>query len=89
MGNNVLIPRSTLERIALLFECIDFARLPNCYDYLDVLLELRRKIRKLEIRETYAKIIRADDPNLRQDARIEYLWEKSQLDKIDADDLPF
>ena len=87
MSKNVLIPRGYLEKIIELFECIDISRLPNFYDYLDVLHGLKVKMHKLEIRETYAKIIQAGDPDSLHDARIEYLWQKSQLGNIDLESI--
>jgi len=88
-NNNVLISRSTFEKIICMMDCLDFSRLPNFYDYLDILHELKVKKQKLDIRETYTKIIQAADPGSRHDARIEYLWQKSQLGNVDIDDSVF
>jgi len=84
MSKNVLIPQSTLERIIWLLEGADISNNPNVYDYLDVIHELKVKMQKIEIRNTYAKIIRADTPDSKHDARIDYLRQKSQLGKIDV-----
>ena len=83
MSKNVLIPRSTLEGIIEMMESLDIARLPNCYDYIDILRELKVKVQKLELREAYSGIIRADGNDSRHDARIEYLRKKSQVGKVD------
>jgi len=82
MSKNVLIPRYTLERIIEMMECPDFSRLSNIYDYLDILRELKLKMQKIEIRDAYAKIIRADNDLSRHDARIEYLCQKRQLGDV-------
>ena len=84
MGNNVLIPRPTLERIVEMMESLDFARLPNYCDYLDILRQLKVKMQKLELREAYAEIIRTGDTDANFDARIEYLRQKSQVGKVDV-----
>jgi hypothetical protein len=84
MSKNVLIPRSSLERIIEMMECIDFARLPNYYDYLDVLRDLKVKMQKLELRDAYSGIIRAGDDDARTDARIEYLRQKSEVGNVDV-----
>jgi hypothetical protein len=87
MSNNVLIPHLTFERIIEMMECLDISRLPNYYDYIDVLHELRVKKQKLDIRETFAKVIHAADSDSRHDARIEYLWQKRQLGNVDLGDI--
>ena len=84
MSENVLIPRSTLEGIISMMECIDFVRLPNHLDYLHILRELKVKVQKLELRDAYSKLVRADSTDSAQDARIEYLWQKSQVGKVDV-----
>ena len=91
MSKNVLIPRSTLERLVALLDCPEVARLSNSLDFSDILWELKLKTKKLEIREAYAKFISADDPDLRTDARCEYLWQKRQLQRgnVDFGEPPF
>ena len=89
MSKNVLIPRGYLEKIIELFECVDISRLPNCCDYIDVLRGLKVKMQKLEIRDTYAKIIQAGDPDSMHDARIEYLWQKRHLGDVDLGGIDF
>ena len=84
MNKNVLIPRSTLERIIELMECLDISRLPNYYDYIDILRELKVKTQKLKLREAYAEIIRAGDTDANFDARIEYLRLKHQVGNVDV-----
>jgi hypothetical protein len=86
MNKNILIPRSSLEKIIILLESIELDRLSNFYDYMDLLWELKLKVQKLELRNTYAKIIHADNPDSRHDARIEYLLQKRELGNIAIDD---
>ena len=91
MGKNVLIPRPTLERLVALLDCPEVARLSNSLDLSDILWELKLKMKKLEIREAYEKLISADDPDLRTLARCEYLWQKRQLQlgNVDSGEAPF
>jgi hypothetical protein len=82
MSKNVLIPFSSLEKIIELLESVELDRFPNCFDYYDLLRDLKVKMQKLELRDTYARIIKADTPESRFDARIDYLWEKSQIGRF-------
>jgi len=82
MSKNVLIPHSSLEKIIELLESVELDRLSNCCDYACLLRELKVKMQKLELRDTYVKIIKADSPDSRIDARIEYLWQKNQIGKF-------
>ena len=83
MSKNVLIPRDYLWKIVDLLECTDISSHPNYYDYLEILRGLKMKMRKLEIRDTYAKIIQAGDPDSMHNARIEYLCQKRHIADID------
>ena len=89
MSKNVLIPRAYLGKIVELLECTDISCLHNFYDYIDILHGLKVKMQKLELRESYAKVIQAGDPDSRHDARIEYLWQKSQIGNFDLAELDF
>ena len=82
MSKNVLIPHSSLVRIIELLESVELDRLSNYCDYACLLRELKVKMQKLELRDTYTKIIKADSPDSRFDARIEYLWQKNQVGKF-------
>jgi hypothetical protein len=84
MTNNVLIPLPLLERIIYLFESWDISNSPNCYDYYDVLTALKVKMQKLDLRKAYAEIIHADSVDAQNNARIEYLKQKSQLGSVDV-----
>ena len=83
MGKNVLISRETLELLVLLLDCPEVERMSNFPDIREILRELKLKVQRIELRETYAKFINAGDDDSRFDARIEYLWQKSQLGKVD------
>jgi len=89
MDKNVMIPRSTLERVIVLLESTDLSRHPNCYDYLPVIWELKVKMQKLELREAYTRMVRASGEDARHEARIEYLRQKRQLGSVDVGDIPF
>lgn len=82
MSKNVLIPFSSLEKVIGLLESIELDRLSNCFDYSDLLRDLKVKMQKLELRDTYARIIKADTPESRLDARIDYLREKRQIGRF-------
>jgi hypothetical protein len=85
MSKNILIPRHTFEKIIEILESPGFMRLPNFYDYIDVYHELKFKKQRMDIRNTYAKVIKAKDDDSRDNARLEYLMQRKQLGKIDDD----
>ena len=90
MGNNIAIPLSLVERIVELLDGLDAERYDyNFYnEYNDVMYELSKKMKKVELRKAYARIITADDDEDRDFARIEYLKNKRLLEKMD-EDIPF
>ena len=86
MEKNVMIPHSLLDQIIDLLESWEIplqdAVLRNYYDR--VLYDLRYKKRKLELRDTYAKIIRADNDEDRDIARINYLRQKRYVAELEG-----
>ena len=84
MSKNVLIPRSTLVAIIDMMESLDIARLPNYFDYIDILRQLKVKMQKLDLRDAYAQIISADDPDSMHHARMQYLSQKRYVGKVDV-----
>ena len=87
MGKNVLIPIPLVKQIIELLGYWDITD----YDcairdgYWDILCMLNAKMQKLEVRNAYSKIITARSEDEMNDARINYLWQKSLLNDIAAD----
>ena len=84
MSKNVLVPLLLLKRIIELLEYIDVSNYDLVIrdDYADILWELKVKIQKLELRETYANILQANEEDARFAARMEYLWQKKRLGDV-------
>ena len=81
MGKNVLIPLTLLKQINELLECWDISKYDYSVrdDYYRITRELDRKMDKLELRKAYTKILQAKNENTRHDARMQYLWQKNQI----------
>ena len=81
MGNNVLIPMSLLARISDLLKCWNITKYDRTVqdDYRGVMRDLDAKMKKLQLREAYSKIVTANDEQARHSARMEYLWQKNQI----------
>jgi len=81
MGKSVLIPVPLVKRIV---ELLGYWNVSN-YDCVirderrAILHALDVKMQKLDLRDAYAKIVTADSEDNRDDARIDYLWEKARL----------
>ena len=84
MDKNVMIPLSLLDRIV---ELLDDWEPPEYhasrYDYCNILWALRVKQQKIELRGAYAKILLAADQAERDEARIEYLRQRNELNDTD------
>ena len=86
MNKNILIPLPLLGRIVELLEYWDVSKYDRVIqdDYCEVLGELMVKIQKIELRDAYANIINAKNPDDRDWARIQYLQLKRQLGVVDV-----
>ena len=84
MAKNVLIPLGLLERVSQLLAYWDISSYDRTIqdEHCRVLHELDVKMQKLQLRETYSKIIRAKDEDARFSARMEYLWQKNQIGRL-------
>jgi len=81
MAQNVLIPLPLLIQIIDLLGYWDLSNYDMTIQcqYSDVLRALNFKLQKLELRDTYANIVRADNNDDRDQARIRYLRHKHFL----------
>jgi hypothetical protein len=81
MAKNVTIPLTIMEAIIELLEYWDVSKndVVTQLEHHNVLEFLKLKKRRLELRDDYAKIISAKNEDVRHDARIQYLQEKSWL----------
>jgi len=84
MAKNVLIPLTLLERITELLGYWDISKYDRVVreDYEGILRQLNAKMLKLELRETYTKIIQSKDENARHSARMDYLWQKNHIRNV-------
>jgi hypothetical protein len=92
MSKNVMIPLSLMERTIELLGYLQPAAYNDLrYEHCDILNELLIKKQKLELREAYAKIVTADNEEVRHHARIEYLRQKRFLKDMEQDcgEIPF
>lgn len=86
MGKNVMIPVSLFERIIDLLVCLEPSEYHElCYEYGNILWMLRVKQQKLKLRDSYAKIIAAEEQTERDEARLDYLRLKSDLKYVRDD----
>ena len=80
MSQNVMIPLSLLGRTIELLEDLGYPS-DNLlyYGYSKILWELKVKMKKIELRDAYAKIITAGNEDDRDEARMQYLLQKRFL----------
>ena len=81
MSKNVMIPTGLFERIVDLLGYWDVSNYDPVVqiEHFDVLRCLDLKKRRLALRDDYAKIIRADNKDDRDDARIAFLRNRASL----------
>jgi len=81
MSENVKIPLTLLNQAIDLLEYIDISKYehPIPMEYENVLSAFRKKKQSLALRQTYAKVIFAEDEDARFDARMKYLQEKRNI----------
>jgi hypothetical protein len=81
MGKNVLIPLPLLNRIIELLGYWNTSSYDRviCDEYCDIVRELEVKALKLDLREAYSKIIKANTEDARHSARMEYLRQKNYI----------
>ena len=83
MCKNVKIPLTLLSQIISLLEHWDL----DCYDpsirhdFDAVYFSLLKKRESLELRDAYAKIVYAEDEDVRHAARMQYLQQKRFFDR--------
>jgi len=88
MQNNVTIPLSLLKNLVTLLDYWDVSLLDRAIrdDYWDALSALRMKLHKLDLREAYAKIVKAPNEDARHLARIDYLRLKNLVADVAGSD---
>jgi hypothetical protein len=81
MGKNIMIPLAIVNRLIDLLKYWDVSNYDAVIqlEHWELLKHLRYKQRKLELRDSYSKIIRADNQPDSDNARIDYLEYKSWL----------
>ena len=81
VAKNVLLPLPLVERIIELLGYWNTSGYDRAIrdDYDNIMWDLSVKMRKLELRNTYSKIIRAKNEDDRHSARMEYLWQKNHI----------
>jgi len=86
MNKNVMIPLDLLDRVIELLDDLNLAEYHELrLEYCDVLWALQVKKQKIELRDSYAKILAAGDEDERDEARIEYLRRKNMIGDADSD----
>jgi hypothetical protein len=84
-----MIPLALLDSIIAFLIELDLSEYHELrYEYCEILWALRLKKQRLELRDSYAKIISADNSEARDDARIRYLQQKRCLG-LPGDKPPF
>jgi len=80
-----MIPLSLLKQVVELLEYWDLSGFDSGFRslYYNILWSLKVKLQKLDLRDAYAKLINAKNTDDRDEARIEYLWQRSQIGKVD------
>jgi len=75
---NITIPFVLFSRILDFFEFMDTLEYAahHWQEYNDILNSLRAKKERTALRDTYSKLIHAEDDDARHDARIRYLQHK-------------
>lgn len=81
MSKNVMIPVQLMFRIADLLECWDISNYDPVVqlEHFDILRQLSFKKRRLDLRDDYTNIIRADNVADRDEARLSYLQHRTWL----------
>jgi hypothetical protein len=79
--SNVKIPLSLLSLTITLLESLDVSSCPHPTPrrYSTVLFMFRKKQQSLDLRQTYKKVIFAEDEDARLDAKTQYLKEKQEI----------
>jgi len=88
VAKNILLPLPLVEKIIELLGYWNTSGYDRAIrdDYDSILRDLSVKMQKLELRNTYSKIIRAKDEDARLSARIEYLWQKNYIRSVYGSD---
>jgi len=91
MDKNVTIPLPLLNSLIVLLEYWDVSLFDSAIrdDYWAVLSALRMKLLRLDLRDAYAKIVKAPNEAARDIARLEYLKLKNLVADVAVADSSF
>jgi len=83
MDKNIKVPLSLLLQIIDLLEYWDISQYDPviCQDYNNVISTLMKKKQSIELRDSYVKIINAENEDDRDEARMRYLHKKQLLNE--------
>jgi hypothetical protein len=90
MAKNVMIPLTLLYRIVELLGYWDVSNYDPVIqlEHFDIIRSLNLKLRRLDLREDYLRIIRANNKDDKDEARIEYLKNRACLRYDEREDSP-
>lgn len=86
MSSNVLIPMDILKKTVELLRYWDISKFDRVIqdDYHDIMFVMTTKMKKIELRAAYSKVVKAKNEDARHSARMEYLWQRNQIASLES-----